>query len=84
MGYVRAVPGTDKWEVHTVYEFTAKVTWLVSGIAWQIKRDHGRWNKNHVFSEVMASCGLMTEKSPEASLIGSTALAVLEALTENN
>ncbi|MER6382118.1 hypothetical protein ACWDBD_38760 [Streptomyces sp. NPDC001118] len=67
-----------------LYGFTRQVAELVAGVAWQVKREHGTWNTNHVFSEFMAQGGLMTDMSPEARLIGSSAQAVLEVLTESN
>ena len=81
--HVRAAPGAANWETHAAYDFSTQVAELVAGVAWQVKRDHGSWNSNHVFSEFMAGGGWMTDKSPEAGLIGTTALAVLEVLTEN-
>ncbi|MEV5883068.1 hypothetical protein AB0L74_10175 [Streptomyces sp. NPDC052020] len=82
--HVRAQPGTANWDDAAIYDFAHRVGELVGEVAWQVKRDHGRWNSNHVLSEFMAGGGWMTDKSPEARLIGTTALAVLEVLTESN
>jgi hypothetical protein len=82
--HVGSQPGTSKWEDYARFEFAVQVAELVAGVAWLVKRDHGSWNSNHVFSEFMAGGGWMTDKSPEAGLIGTTALAVLEVLTETN
>ncbi|MEV0471018.1 hypothetical protein [Streptomyces prunicolor] len=81
--HVRTQPGTSKWGNYDIYEFAHNVADLVAGVAWQVKREHGSWNSNHVFSEFMAGGGWMTDKSPEAGLIGTTALAVLEVLKES-
>jgi hypothetical protein len=80
--YVRAAPGTAKWETAAAYEFGTQVAELAAGVAWLVKRDHGSWNSNHAFSEFMAGGGWMTDQSPEAKLIGQTALAVYEVLKE--
>jgi hypothetical protein len=82
--HVRTNRGAREWDVEAVLSFSREVAELVAGVAWLVKRDHGSWNSNHVFSEFMAGGGWMTDKSPEAGLIGTTALAVLEVLTETN
>jgi hypothetical protein len=84
VAHVRSQPGTSGWEEYDRMEFAHHVAEKVAGVAWQVKRDHGQWNSNHVFSEFMAAGGWMTDQSPEARLIGSTAQAVLEVLTESN
>jgi hypothetical protein len=82
--HLRSNPAASEWEPVTVYEIGALVAEGVAGAAWQVKRDHGRWNQNHVFSTFMATCGQMAEHTVEARLTGTTALAVLEALTETH
>lgn len=77
-------PAASEWEPVTVYKIGALVAEGVAGAAWRVKHDHGRWNKNHTFSTYMAGCGQMAEHSVEARLAGTTALAVLEVLTETN
>ncbi|MFD4608257.1 hypothetical protein ACFWOT_09085 [Streptomyces sp. NPDC058440] len=81
--FVRAHPGTQKWSNEGIYEFAHGVAERVAGVAWHVKREHGSWNTNHVISEFMAHGGYMTDNSPAARLIGSTAQAVLEVLKED-
>ncbi|MEU6765927.1 hypothetical protein ABZ916_25855 [Streptomyces sp. NPDC046853] len=81
--HVRAARGVSKWSVEGIYDFSTKVAELVAGVAWLVKREHGEWNSNRVFSDFMAGGGWMTDKSPEARLTGSTGLAVLEVLNEH-
>lgn len=80
--YVRAQPGTARWDEDDIREFAPGVADRVAKTAWDVRGKHGEWNTNHVFSEFMANNGLMTDPSPEARLIGRTAQAVLEVLTE--
>lgn len=80
--FVRTHPGTQKWETLGHFEFSSGVAERVAGVAWHVKKEHGSWNTNHVFSEFMAYGGYMTDNSPAARLIGNTALAVLEVLKE--
>ncbi|WP_435270952.1 hypothetical protein [Streptomyces sp. 1222.5] len=82
--FVRTHPGAREWGNEDVYPFAHRIAERVAGVAWHVKREHGSWNTNHVFSEFMAQGGWMTDSSPEARLIGSTAQAVLEVLTESN
>ncbi|MFF1450192.1 hypothetical protein ACFVYF_18935 [Streptomyces sp. NPDC058274] len=82
--FVRAYPGAQKWSNEGVYEFAHGVADRVAGVAWHVKKEHRSWNTNHVFSEFMAYGGYMTDDSPTARMIGLTAQAVLEVLTESN
>lgn len=80
--YVREQAGTAKWDELTRMEFGSKVADLAAGVAFRLQQEHGRWNSNHAFSEFMAGGGWMTDGSPEAGLIGMTAIAVLDVLKE--
>ncbi|MFC9591547.1 hypothetical protein ACFTUC_17375 [Streptomyces sp. NPDC056944] len=80
--YVNEAPGTRDWDGLTRIEFAGMVVDQVAGAAYRVQRQHGKWNTNHAFSDFMAFSGLMTGKSPDAKLIGLTALAVLESLKE--
>ncbi|MEU5425204.1 hypothetical protein AB0H73_06300 [Streptomyces olivoreticuli] len=78
--FVRSHSVAAKWDDALAYSFGDDVAEHVAGVVWNIRREHGKWNTNHAFSEFMAGGGWMTDRSPEASLIGLTALAVLEFL----
>ncbi|MFK0231191.1 hypothetical protein ACIQUL_36105 [Streptomyces sp. NPDC090303] len=81
--YVNEAPGSRDWDGLTRIEFAGMVADQVAGAAYRVQRQFKEWNTNHAFSDFMAFSGLMTDKSSEASLIGMTALAVLEKLEES-
>jgi hypothetical protein len=82
--YVTGHAGTAKWSGLGRIEFASDVTDRAAGVAFAVKRKHGSWNSNHALSEFMAGGGWMTDESPEARLIGMTAIAVFEALKERD
>ncbi|MCC3766467.1 hypothetical protein [Streptomyces sp. UNOC14_S4] len=78
--FVRSHPAAVKLDEAAIYSFGGDLAEKAAGVAWEIQRKYGSWNSNHAFSEFMAGGGWMTEKTPEARLIGLTAIAVLEFL----
>ncbi|MGJ3559664.1 hypothetical protein ACR6C2_16975 [Streptomyces sp. INA 01156] len=81
--FVRNHPSSKNWSTAGHYEFAGGVADRVAGIAWYVKREHGSWNTNHVISEFMAQGGYMADPSPTARLIGLTAIAAVDVLTES-
>ncbi|WP_340376630.1 hypothetical protein U5640_16930 [Streptomyces sp. SS7] len=80
--YVTNHAGTAKWSDLDRIEFAGNAMERAAGVAFRLKRERGEWNSNMAFSEFMAGGGWMTDKSPEAGLIGMTAIAVFDNLKE--
>jgi hypothetical protein len=70
--------GTANWDEATKADFARTVVQQLADLAIELRGE--KPGSNRLFSEYMARGGWMTEQSPEARLIGTTALAVLEVL----
>jgi hypothetical protein len=73
--------GTVNWDDAAKADFARAVVEQVAGLAVALRGE--KPGPNRVFSEYMASGGWMTDQSPEARLIGTTALAVLDLLYDD-
>lgn len=80
--HVSQQAGTAKWDAADRYEFGGQVADLVAGVAFRLMRERGEWNSNMAFTEFMCGGGWLIDKSAEAGLIGTTAIAVLDTLKE--
>ncbi|MFE5542746.1 hypothetical protein ACFQ71_02890 [Streptomyces sp. NPDC056534] len=80
--YINEAPAARTWDGLARISHAGAVADMAAGAAYRVLLQYGSWNTNSAFSDFMASVGLMTDKSPEAHLIGATAQAVLEKLSE--
>ncbi|MEV3860689.1 hypothetical protein AB0J38_41070 [Streptomyces sp. NPDC050095] len=77
-------PASAGWDSYDRFSFGRDVALRVAEVGFLVRKEYGRWNSNHVFSEFMAGTALMAGQSAVARLVGSIAQAVLDVLKEQD